>query len=125
MEQPRRQRVRRHDASKVMGPGAFVVIKAITMEDAQRIEDASKPPEMQEGMTQEDWEICLEQHEAKMKSLNYEAMAITVMEWNWVDDDGQPLPQPADNPAVFAKLTAEEIEFIADRMNGNVKSKKN
>lgn len=122
---PARQRTRRHDSSKVMGHGSYVVIKALSMGDAQRLKEQTDPPELREGETEAEYKARLEEHEKTIEALNHEALALVTEEWNWVDDDGSPLPQPKDNPAVFDQLTGEEIEFITDRMNGNVKSKKN
>ena len=35
-----------------------------------------------------------------------------VLEWNFVDDEGEPLPQPAEKPEVVDELTEEEATFI-------------
>lgn len=43
--------------------------------------------------------------------------------WNWVDDDGKPLPLPADDPSVIDDLTDIESEGIADfLMNPDTKN---
>jgi len=36
--------------------------------------------------------------------------------WNWVDDEGNPLPQVADEPDVVALLTAEEARVIVFKL---------
>jgi len=122
---PARQRIRRHDSSKVMGHGSYVVIAAITMGDAQRLKEQTEPPELMEGESEEDYKERLAEHEKRVEKLNNIALADVTREWNWVDDEGNPLPQPYQNPDVFDLLSGEEIEFITDRMNGNVKPKKN
>jgi hypothetical protein len=35
-----------------------------------------------------------------------------VLDWNWVDDDGAPLPSPHNNPDVYELLTDEEGSFL-------------
>lgn len=32
-----------------------------------------------------------------------------VADWNWVDDDGEPLPNPRDNPDVVKRLVDKEV----------------
>ena len=36
-----------------------------------------------------------------------------VVAWNFVDEDGKALPQPADNPDVFARLPMEVVAWLA------------
>lgn len=121
---PKRQRTKRYSTEHLMGPGSYVVIKTISIGEAMAIEDAAKPPEMQPGMSEDEWQQCLDEHEEKVKHLNFQAMADCVVEWNWVDDNDTPLPQPRSNPEVFALLTPPEIDFIADKMGGETKNKK-
>ena len=41
-----------------------------------------------------------------------------ILAWNWVDDDGEPLPQPQEDSDVFDKLTDDEVAFLIDHMMG-------
>lgn len=41
-----------------------------------------------------------------------------VLEWNWVDDDGNPLPQPKDDPDVINRLTDEEALALINIIQG-------
>lgn len=41
-----------------------------------------------------------------------------VLGWNWVDDEGQPLPQPKDDPAVLEQLTDEEALCLLRVLQG-------
>jgi len=36
-----------------------------------------------------------------------------IVEWNWVDDDGDPLALPKDNPETLDDLTDAESELLA------------
>jgi hypothetical protein len=40
-----------------------------------------------------------------------------VLEWNWVDFDGNPLRLPKDDPAVIDQLTDDEVEFLVRHIN--------
>lgn len=41
-----------------------------------------------------------------------------MLDWNWVNDDDEPLPKPHNDQAVIDNLTTEEIAFIRDALNG-------
>ncbi len=45
-----------------------------------------------------------------------------IVKWNWTDMAGDPLPQPRDNPAVFATLTTEELMYLVSVIQGNNKA---
>lgn len=62
--------------------------------------------------------------------LGYQAAKSLLYEWNWVDDEDNPLPQPKDNRDVFDELTIEEQWFIIqaaklDRIGDIVEDQKN
>ena len=122
---PTRQNIRRYDSSKVQGPDSFIRIRAITVKEAKALARAAEPPDISDEATEEERTTLLNDHEKKVERMNNEVLGDLVYEWNWVDDDGTPFEQPRGNPDVFDNLTPEELEFITDRMNGNIKSKKN
>lgn len=41
-----------------------------------------------------------------------------VVEWNWVDGDGQPLPSPRMNPDAFTELLADELSYLGKCLSG-------
>lgn len=43
-----------------------------------------------------------------------------VMEWNWCDEQGVPLPQIKDDPAVFDDLTTAEITYLSELIGGKL-----
>jgi hypothetical protein len=45
-------------------------------------------------------------------------MAELIVGWNWVDDDGAPLPQPGTDPAVLERLTDEETNLLMGILQG-------
>ncbi len=42
-------------------------------------------------------------------------LAGRVVAWNWTDLSGAPLPPPAGNPAVLARLSVEEVSWLLAR----------
>ena len=51
-----------------------------------------------------------------MANLEYTALLLgrLVKKWNWVDDDGEPLPEPSEE--VIANLPYAELKFLADAL---------
>lgn len=45
-------------------------------------------------------------------------MADYVLDWDWIDDDGNPLPKPHRNPEVFIQITNDELKYIALCLGG-------
>ena len=48
-----------------------------------------------------------------------------VVEWNWVDNDGEPLPQPKDDPSVVDELTSDEYKRLSEIILGSEDQRKN
>lgn len=55
---------------------------------------------------------------------NDELIRKVVVDWNWVDDDDQPLPTPKDDETVVDRLTANEVLFISRQVQGNPDDRK-
>ena len=87
---------KRVDSSEVQGEGSYVLIQAPTLEDVR----SGKIPEIP----------------GKMANLEYTAFLLgrLVKKWNWVDDDGEPLPEPSEE--VIANLPYAELKFLADAL---------
>ena len=64
---------------------------------------------------------------AKRDELNtqsIEFLAPFVLEWNWVDDDDEPLPQPKEDVGVLSSLMPDELNFIANAIGGGLDDQK-
>jgi len=85
------------DSSEVQGEGSYVKMKAPTIGD---IYDGSLPDTSDKAANM-DFAINL--------------LGKLVKEWNWVDDDGQPLPEPSQ--AVLNGLPYAEIKFLTDALD--------
>ena len=89
--------IRRIDSKPVQGDGSYVLIKAPTIGD---IRDGILP----DGSD-------------KNASMEYATFLLgrLVQEWNWVDDKGEPLPQP--NPEIISGLPYGEIKFLMESLD--------
>ena len=83
-------------SDSVQGEGSFVVLRAIPY-----------------GLIRERATMATDDM-AQMLAFNAQFLASVVVEWNWVDDEGNPLPLPADDPGVIDKLVLPEFQFIAE-----------
>lgn len=86
----------------VQGDDAWVVIKQPTYGDIRRLTSLAK-----EG-------VGSVQADKLTENLDFTASVVSdfVLDWNWVDDDGNPLPKPKGNPQVVEQLTTEEVQAI-------------
>lgn len=107
---PTRQSTRRHEAEAVQGDGAWVTMRRLTFAEGNQFRAARrKVNDLPEGDARDTAEAAL-----------YVAIyADLVIGWNWVDDDGAPLPQPSEDPTVIGRLTDQELEFLADLAFGS------
>lgn len=53
-----------------------------------------------------------------------EALSQLIFEWNLVDNDDHPLPQPAHNPGIFGKLYNTELEWLINAVSGTADDQK-
>jgi hypothetical protein len=87
----------------LQGDDSWVVMKNITVDEFRKhqalVLEAGKTP----ANTPEGNAIEKKTHESLMDK---------VLDWNWVDNDGAPLPKPHNNVAVVEKLTIDEINFL-------------
>lgn len=97
---PSRQSTRRVASKEVQGDDSFVVLRRLTVDEARAVREAAK----EEGF--DDFETSLR------------VVASHVVDWNWVDDDGNPLPLPATDGTVIGQLTDDEVRFLRDTLSG-------
>ena len=104
---PKRRRVRRHSSNEVQGEGSWVIVAALTVAEMR---------EFRKRTDKKDFDAF---------ELGVEVLQTHVREWNWVDDDGQPFPQPKDDPSVIDLLTDEEVKFLSVLIQGSEAEAKN
>jgi hypothetical protein len=104
---PQRQNITTVPTEHLQGAESWVKVRSITVEDWERrqkiLADGKKAAEANDV-------------EAAMKTeTEYrELVARYILDWNWLDDDGQPLPCLAEDISVFNKLTMEEANFLSN-----------
>ena len=101
---PKRKSVNKFDAKEIQGEGAFVKVSAVKVQQIR---------ELREGSGEEGFDYFEE---------GLKLVAAHVVDWNLVDDEGDPLPLPADIPEVIDELTEDEASWIVDRLLGNEKN---
>ena len=104
---PKRQSVKKHDASVVQGEGSFVITTAVKVKEIREIRKHAADEDF------DDFEggIAL--------------LAKHIIKWNFVDDEGNPLSCPKDDPTVIDDLTNEESEFLVGLLMGEKGESKN
>ena len=92
---PQRQRVKQIKSEEVQGADSWVKIRKPTVGEAREL-------------------LGNTELGAKFQQV--------VLAWNWVDDNGDPLPQPSEVPDITDLLTADEITFINGALTGTTKN---
>ena len=104
---PKRRRVRRHASNEVQGEGSWAIVAALTVAEMR------------------DFRKRADEEGFDAFELGVEVLKTHVYEWNWVDDDGEPFPQPKDDPSVIDLLTDDEVEFLSAHIQGSEAEAKN
>lgn len=106
MPERKHKLLRKVDASEVQGEGAWVLLRAPTLEDIR----GGILPTSDNTEAQMDFGIKI--------------IGRLVQDWNWVDDNGDPLPKPS--PEVVAGLPYAEIQFLMEAVElGKLANQKN
>lgn len=92
---------RKIDSAEVQGKDSYVIVTDMTVGDVKAI----RVDNMDETID--------------LYTANAARIIARVLEWNWVDYDGDPLPPP-DTPDVVNLLTAPELDFLSDAVGGRV-----
>lgn len=103
----KRQRVKRYDSSSVQGEDSWVIVASQTVAEVRKLQKLAK------GKDADAFEIGVT------------VMKTHVREWNWVNDDGDPLSQPKDEPEVIELLTNDEVVFLGKCILGSEADAKN
>lgn len=91
------------------GKDAFVTVKKFTVDEGRAYNTRM---EANRGNSDE------QEQDAR------EALSEWVVEWNWVDEDNKPLPQPHKNAAVIGQLLTDELAWLGAVVNGNEEGEK-
>jgi len=89
-------------SAEVQGEGTYVVVRRVTVAETKEIMRSTT-----------DREAGLETY-----CENTEWVAARILEWNWTDEAGNPLPYPKNDPGVIDRLTNEELQFLNQAILG-------
>jgi len=90
---PKRLYKHTYDSSAVQGEDSFVTITALTVKEIRAARSDKDQNFFEFGLQ------IIQEH---------------VLDWNWVNNAGEPLPSPSDNPDVVDELTENEATFLAN-----------
>lgn len=102
------KKVRRVESDKVQGEGSYIDIRSFPWQELKAM-----------GFDN----IDLEGATLEAADLAFEIAKKALVGWNWVDDEGKPLPDPTEN-GVFDNLPSQEQTFIVSVMNIGVEPEK-
>lgn len=95
----------RIDSNEVQGPESFVIVKSPSW-----------------GLLRKAQRLTNEGADAGTLGVEFaeELVRESVINWNWTDDNDEPLPSPAQDKTVIEKLTAEEVSFLVTKITSLV-----
>lgn len=105
----KRQNTRKIPSVEVQGEDSFVTVRKVTW--AQVIESQKK---VLAAGTADDAPPTLDAVLANDTAIR-EMLRTNVIGWNWVDDDGRPLPLPHDEGS-FNLLSLDEVTFLVQAL---------
>ena len=115
MAQRRQRKFLKIPSEQVMGEDSFVVVKRPGFGDLEGIDLGALVEAKESG------KITIGVLEALVPMLKR-----IVVDWDWVDDEGNPLAKPKDDPDVIDALHIDEQTFIVDNIDfGDVEDPKN
>jgi len=104
---PKRKNIFRVDSGEVQGEDSYVVLRRPSW-GAQKLFD----------------QALQEQNVVEMTEKIERLLCECIKEWNWVDDDGNPLPTPHEDPSVLDRLVDTEITFLIQTLQRSARKKR-
>lgn len=102
---PKRRSVRKYPCDEVQGEGSYVVLSGVKVKEIRAARKISE----EEGLDDFEAGISL--------------LARHVVKWNWVDDEGNELPLPKNDPDVINELTSQEADLLVKFLMGESETK--
>ena len=84
------------DSSEIQGDGSFVKFKNITLNEILKYSQSDKGKVDNEEAAQ----------------LGLKVLDDMIVDWDWVDDEDQPLPIPSENPGTIGGLPFQESSWL-------------
>jgi len=132
---PKRRTIIKVACDEVQGEDSWVELRVFTymeMRERWAFLDRANPPGKEKAEGKRADLIEAEEDEDGLPDLTGEEMEQMakenfdhVLAWNWVDDDGDPLPQPQERPGVLELLNAAETRFLGRALSRSRSDLKN
>lgn len=104
---PKRKRIVRYPSDEIQGEGSWVLVALLTVAEMREVRKEQKAKD------------------ADMFELGVTLMKSHVKDWNWVDDEGEPMPSPKDQPGIVEGLSDPESGFLSECIRGSESETKN
>jgi hypothetical protein len=104
---PVRQNIKTIETDEVMGAGSWIKVRSLTVGENNQFVRAFQSA----------------QSVYAIEPFDMVALA-ALLEWNWVDSEGEYLPSPHNNPALMDQLTQEEMSFLMECVRNGPPEKK-
>lgn len=104
---PKRQFIRKIDTPELQGEDSWIKVRDLNYGYVKKLQKA-----------------MAEMSDEEKVAANDELIRKVVVDWNWVDDDDNPLPKPHEDETVVDQLTANEVLFISKQVQGNPDDRK-
>jgi hypothetical protein len=124
---PQRQSTKRIVSTEVQGDDSYIELIAPKMDEMKQYREAMLPIQQRiEQMQAEDVSESDPRMVAAKEELNTRGAVLVsryVKAWNWVDDDGNPLPPPSA-PESYGMLNLREINWLTKQFEFSDAKKK-
>lgn len=90
----KRTSIVKHETDEFQGEGSFVVLSAMKVREVRELRRLDD--------------------DADGFEIGIQMLADHIIEWNWVDDEGESLPLPKDDPEAIGRLTNSEADFLSE-----------
>ena len=142
---PKRNNIKRVESPDLQGEDSYVVIRTVewgvskqlkprmrVAEDhvnrkqklldraSEALDEASDDQKEAAQAAVEAAQIALDEAESKLIAITEDLIKKNLIEWNWVDDDGNPLDSPSQNGNVLDRLSSDEVEFLGLAIGGQL-----
>lgn len=98
----KRQSVKRYPSDKIMGKGSWVEFRKLTWGESKAFTIQQENDTLTAVEKIDQVQTILQEH---------------IVDWNWVDDDGNKLPLPTPDNGVFEQLNDDETSFLVGLLN--------
>lgn len=112
---PARKRTHRIPSPDIQGDDSWVELNLVSVAEAEELQAAYRKLQEIEDESDDDDDDDEASDIDRVKEIINDAHSLLskyVLNWNWVDDDGEPLDAPHNNAQVIKKLLPNELQFI-------------